>query len=117
MKHESPSGFSTQNHLGNLQKTYLEAPGQAKVQVVLKELSSDGARVQANLFVQPGTDVLLILGDGNSIAANVCWRNAGEIGLKFGSQSKLSKLNKYSVPEGMYRKNGQFKVFGRYANK
>lgn len=117
MKHESPSRFNAHNNLGNMQEAFLEVPGQGKVQVTLKEFSSDGARIQTSLFLQPGTDVLLILGQGNPIAANISWRIAGEVGLKFGAQSKLAKLNKYYVPEGMYRKNGQFKVFGRYADK
>ncbi len=118
MRQEAGGHFSSTSRQEKLVKVVLDTGIQGKVEAILVEFSSTGARVKVNLYLQPGTDVSLILGDGNLIPAKVSWRNAGEFGLSFGNNAKTNATPfvKHTVPEGMYRKNGRFKAFDRFEN-
>jgi hypothetical protein len=66
--------------------------GGVSVPVRLRNISSGGARLDADRLLQPGSEVELDLGESGFQLAEVRWSKEGQIGLRFAAEFDLDSL-------------------------
>jgi diguanylate cyclase (GGDEF)-like protein len=59
---------------------------------IIRNLSSQGAMVEAEYWVPPGTEVMIDITDAMTVTARVSWADDGKIGLKFNERVNLAEV-------------------------